>query len=87
MTCNKDLLSSLKDVPRQFSTIIARGETHLIEGGSIVLAKLKYNKIKSIKNVLYMPYNLKKSHLFVGVIVDARYVIKFLPNVYMYTQY
>ncbi len=34
-----------------------------------------------------MPYNLKKNHLFVGVIVDAKYVIKFLPDVYMYTQY
>jgi hypothetical protein len=87
VTCNKDLLSSLKDVPRQYSTIIARGETHLIEGGSIVLAKLKYNEIKSIKNVLYMPYNHLKNHLFVGVILDARYVIKFLANVYMYTQY
>ncbi len=49
MTCNKDLLSSIKDVLGQFSTIIARGETHLIEGGNIVLAKLKYNEIKSIK--------------------------------------
>lgn len=70
VTCNNDILVSLKKSPYKNTIIIGRGKKHHVIGEGKMIAKFKTREIKHISRIFYVP-NIKENLLFIRSISNS----------------
>jgi hypothetical protein len=79
VTCNNDLLVSLKKFPYKNTIIIGRGKNHHVIGKGNMIAKFKIGEIKHISRIFYVLIFFKNM-LSIRTIANSRL---FFPNTFL----